>query len=286
MRRFKKQIQSTLILVLGFMLFLQFQNCGKVGFTETKDQNADLGVCDGVSCSLDPLTTKPAVTTILLALGDEANSQLVVNRLSAQLLAETVVRYSTPKANPKILVVRDNDIDGEDPEDTTYVVSNLLKRYHATYLVESGSGITDEMLDGYDLVWFNNPGHPMSFSSTRDVLNRFKGGVVLQGDDLTHLKSGQSITDLTGLEYVDNGTAVTCPGGVFQHDNNAGYKVSVRLDKSKMPGATTSTVHFQYGNDIDNSTPARADLEVLATAVGGHSSCVSTRPTIVRYLKD
>lgn len=39
----------------------------------------DLGVCGGISCDLEPLTNKPAVTTILLALGDEADDQLVVN---------------------------------------------------------------------------------------------------------------------------------------------------------------------------------------------------------------
>jgi hypothetical protein len=53
-----------------------------------------------------------------------------------------------------------------------------------------------------------------------------------------------------------------------------------------MPGAASSTVHFVYGNDIDNSVSARTDLEILATAVGGESSCTAKRPAIVRYLKD
>jgi hypothetical protein len=131
---------------------VQFQNCGKVNFNKTQTENSNLTVCDGVSCSLDPLTTKSAVTTI-----------------------------------------------------------------------EPSGGLTDGDVNGYDLIWFNNPGHPMSNAQTRDTLMHFKGGVVLQGDDLTHLKSEQSLTELTGLQYIDNGASVVCPDGTFPHDNNDGY---------------------------------------------------------------
>ena len=99
----------------------------------TPESTPSLGVCSGVSCSLTPLTNKPAVTTILLALGDEANNQLVINGNSSQLIAETIIRYSSPVSNPKILVVQDHNIGGEDPEDTIYIVKNLLARYNPRF---------------------------------------------------------------------------------------------------------------------------------------------------------
>ena len=43
-------------------------------------------------------------------------------------------------------------------------------------------------VENFDVVWFNNPGHPMSSQVTRDTLLNFKGAVVLQGDDLTRGK--------------------------------------------------------------------------------------------------
>ena len=52
-----------------------------------------------------------------------------MNGGSAQLIAETVIRYTSPEKSPRILVVRDRLFNNEDPEDTVYVVNVLLKRY-------------------------------------------------------------------------------------------------------------------------------------------------------------
>lgn len=241
-------------------------------------------ICMGVSCSLDPLTTIPAVTTILLALGDENNNLLVGNPVSNQLLAESVIRFSSPMKDPKILIVRDEKIYGEDPEDTLYI-EKLLSRYkYVTFKVEGRNGLRPVDVESYDLVWFNNPGHEMTHETTYKTLLGFKGAVILQGDDLSR-GNGFSMTALTGLKYIDNGEEVVCGGESFLHDNNGGRQYTVTLDPKRIVGVDKSTVSFKYGNDIDNTEIALPGVEVLATAVGGDAKCVETRPTIVRRVK-
>ena len=246
---------------------------------------ADLGVCNGVSCSLKPLTENTYVTTILLALGDEANSQLVINGASSQLIGETVIRQSSPVENPKILLVRDLHFNGEDPEDTLYIRDVILKRYDVTYMDEPAGGLTAEILNGFDIVWFNNPGHRMSSVISHDALMNFAGAVIMQGDDLTQ-GSGFSMEDLTGLKFVDNGEYVTCSDGKsYYHDNNLGEQFYVRLNPDSFPRVSSDTISFRYGNDIDDSVVATDDTEVLATAQGGPEACTADRPAIVRKLK-
>ncbi len=220
-----------------------------------------------------------------MALGDEADSQLVVNGTSAQLIAETVVRYASSVNNPRILLVMDHARGSEDPEDSVYTKETLLKRYLVTQIEEPADGLLDSDTAGYDLIWFNNPGSPMGSEVTRDTLIRFRGGVILQGDDLGR---GHNFDNeaLTGLRYLDNGTEVNCAGTNYNHDNNLGQKFRVGLDPAKIPGVDASAINFDYGNDIDNTEPARAGLEVVALAQGGHVSCVDYRPAIVRYQKD
>lgn len=281
-------------LVAGSAVLLAlFQNCSRAGIAIQESSKAidiagaavdTLAVCNGVSCDLSPLTSKPAVTTILMAIGDEADDQLVVNGSSAQLIAETVIRYSSPKENPKILVVRDYRNGGEDPEDTYYVANNLLKRFDTHYLEEDANGLSASDLNGYDVVWFNNPGHVMGSVNSRDALLNFAGAVVLQGDDLS-AGNGFSMESLTGLKFVDNGVSVKCNDGVsYPHNDNNGYRYRVALNSSKF-GGVASSLQFEYGNDIDETVVARSGLEILATAKGGPSSCTSERPAIVRYLK-
>lgn len=272
--------------ILALTTLVAFQNCSNVEFTDAP--LGKLGVCEGVSCELTPLTGKPAVTTILLAIGDEADDQLVINGASSQLLAETVVRYSSPAAKPKILVVQDSGAGNEDPEDTQYVLS-LLKRYddedNVKFIVEPATGLTDADVAGFDLIWFNNPGAPFGTEAARDVLLRFSGGIVIQGDDLSRGRNDFNVEALTGLRYIDNGTSVTCGGVKHAIDNNSGGKFSVTMDPTKIPGADSSTISFKYGNDIDMTSIARSDLEVLAWAAGDFDSCNEQRPAIVRYTK-
>lgn len=279
-----KMRQRTVIALCALVVGLMFQNCGSpVAFQVDATKLGSLGVCNGVSCDLDPLTDKPAVTTILIALGDEANDQLVVKGASSQLIAETVIRYTSPKNNPKVLLVQDRNIGGEDPEDTIWM-QRRLSRYNVTYMEEPVGGLTASDVEGYDVVWFNNPGHSMSQVATRDTLMAFKGAVVLQGDDLTR-GAGFELEDLTGLRAVDNGTSVVCDGTSYAIDNNTANQYEVTLDAQKIPGADSSTISFQYGNDIDMSEIIRPDLEVLAWAKGSPATCTEQRPAIVRWTK-
>ena len=276
--------QFAILAVVAVVLGLFFQNCGsEVAFQMDPSRLGTLGVCNGVSCDLDPLTDKPAVTTILIALGDEANDQLVVKGASSQLIAETVIRYTSPKNNPKILLVQDYNIGAEDPEDTIWM-QKRLSRYDVTYLQEPATGLSLNDLQGYDVVWFNNPGHQMSNQSTRDALMSFSGAVVIQGDDLTR-GNGFSLEELTGLKPIDNGTSVVCGDQTYAIDNNSAHQYDVTLDPAKIPGADESTISFKYGNDIDLSEIIRADLEVLAWAKGSPDGCVDQRPAIVRWTK-
>lgn len=260
-----------------------FQNCAaNYGFVGPSGSNIATS-CGAASCSTTPLTNKPTVTTILLALGDQANSKLVANPVSTRFLAETVVRYSSPKPNPKILIVRAKDNNGEDPEDTTYIQS-LLISYQTALIDEPAMGLSPSDIAGYDLVWFHNPGYPMSIKKTYDTLLAFPEAVVLQGDDLTQ-GVGFSMTDLTGLKFIDNGTSIVCGGTTYQTDDNNGEQFKVSLDPNLVQGVDQAAISFQYGNDIDNSVVVGAGVEVIATAVGSPSKCSKARPTVVRRVK-
>lgn len=286
---------------IGFavcFVFLLFQNCQKVAVEDlssnkvvttsgTQDPNPpDLEVCQTASCTLDPIVQKPAVTLILLALGDEANDQLVVDGGSARLIAETVIRQTTPVKNPKILLLIDANRAGEDLEDSEYAFSELLKSYQVERLLEPAEGISIGQLTGYDLVWLNNPGHPMNSKATQDALLEFKGGVVMQGDDLSR-GSDFSVTDLTHVKYEDNGVTAQCGGEQVTIDNNQGGQYLISLDSKYFPKINNQQVKFVYGNDIDlvsfiDSHP----VEVLASAAVNKEGCADSRPVVLRYFKE
>lgn len=270
------------ILIVSLGLSSAFQNCSKVDFQSGTVNSAKCGE-NSTPCDLVPLVDKAGVVTILLALGDQVGSQLVVKGASSQLIAETMVRYASPVVNPKILVVKDLNNQGESAYDTSYIAEVLLGRYNTTYIEEPQGGLSEADVAGYDLVWFNNPGHPMGSIQSRDTLIAFKGGVILSGDDLSR-GSNFDLSALTGLTYVNNGTEVVCNGHSYPHDNNGGYQYSVAIDGAKIPGVESSVLDFSYGNDIDLSIAA-ASVEVIASAVGGGPDCTESRPVIVRYEK-
>ena len=291
-----------------FVILFFFQNCsqgGKIAVSAYGSQSPnsvasvvnplpdknnpagpDLGVCGRISCSLDPITAKVAVTTILLALGDEIDNQLVIGGGSSQLIAETVVRYTSPVAQPRILVVHDHGSGSESAYDTEFLMKVLLTRYHPQYLEEPSAGITDQDVEGFDLIWFNNPGNPMSTEASLKTLVKFKGGVVMQGDDLTWGRNF-SMQNLTHAKNIDNGTDVRCLDGKTYHiDNNTGLQYRVSMDPEKMPTPNNESLTFNYGNDIDLASIVGTDVEVLATAQGGPTNCGDERPTIFRHFKN
>ncbi len=300
------------IITLSLIPMSLFQNCSKVSVADlASEEKVTVGIdpvdtsgnpvtppvttpddpvmpCQGVSCDLDPLTDKVAVSTILLTLGDQSHSSLVINGASSQLIAETIIRSTTPVKNPKIAVVLDSVNANEDLEDIDYILDQLLVRYSVSVIKAPVTGITADDIKNFDLVWYNNPGHPMSSKKTLATLLAFKGGVVLQGDDLARgSENGKEfdMSPLTGLKYIDNGTSVVCGGKSYAHDNNAANQYRVSIDPTKILGENSAPLNFRYGNDIDNTVLAAKNVEVIATALGGPKECKEARPAIVRYFK-
>lgn len=252
--------------------------------TPTPPNSDEVCLTNPKACDLTPVATKPGVVTMLLAFGDLANNQLVITEGSARLLAQNSVKFATPVAQPKILVVKDFNNQKESEFDTKYIATVLLSNYkQVDVLNETIVGLGAKDLEGYDLIWFNNPGHSMGSKRTMDSLMAFKGGVILSGDDLTQ-GSGFSMQALTGLKYIDNGTSIKCDGKTFNYDNNNGELYKIEISAQFLPGIAEDLRLFEYGNDIDNSSVITSDkkLEVLASAKG---KCGTSRPVIVRYEK-
>lgn len=237
-------------------------------------------------CDREPEVQTPGVVTVLLALGDTLNQQLIVNGSSAAVIAETAIRFASPAREPRILVVRDMANMGESFGDTEYIAHDLLRLYESVTLIdEPAGGLLPTDLLGYDLVWFNNPGYPMGSQVSFNTLMGFRGGIVLSGDDMTWGKN-VSTEGLTGLRHIDNGTEVVCGGVSYNHNDNSGLQYSVALEPSALPLFPPDILNFKYGNDIDNSVVANQRVKVLAWAVGGDASCTEKRPVIARYKKD
>jgi hypothetical protein len=243
----------------------------------------DACLTDPKACDLAPVVTKAGVVTMLLAFGDLVNDRVVITEGSARMLAQNSVKYASPVTQPKILVIKDFNNHNESKYDTQYIATVLLSNYNQVKVVnETSAGLGLSDLEGYDLIWFNNPGYAMGSKRTMESLMAFKGGVILSGDDLTQGK-GFSMGALTGLKFIDNGTSMNCNGRKYSYDNNGGEHYQVEISNQFLPGIPENLRMFEYGNDIDNSSViANSKLEVLASAKG---ICGSSRPVIVRYEK-
>jgi hypothetical protein len=288
--RLSTKTALTLSALAFFIPALFFQNCSDVEFASAPVSSGNPAGTPAPSPTppgglppLTPLVDKAGVVTILLALGDQVGDQLVVAGSSAQLISETVVRYASPVNNPRILVVRDANHQGESAYDPQYISQVLLQRYNASFTEEPSGGLRPGDTAGFDVIWFNNPGHPMGSQQSLNTLLAFAGGVIVSGDDMSR-GEGFSTTPLTGLAHINNGTLVDCNGKVLQIDDNEGGRYRVTMDSRKMPGSANSALNFSYGNDIDLSI-ADPTIEVLATARGDDPACTASRPVIVRYPK-
>ena len=225
------------------------------------------------------------VATILLTLGDPG----IPPTVGAQLVRQTAL-WVVPKANPRVLVVRDDNHHNEDVSDSEIVRDMLIASGLQTDLIEEpDGGLTAGAFVGYDVIWFSNPGYPMDDQGTFNALlsaSQSGKGVVLQGDDLTW-SWGQSFSmaPLTHLNHKDNGTNA-CGTAV---DNRKGGKYVVKIDSGANPiGAGLEGIEFPYGNDIDRSV-ARGEGETVVSATvsvldgKGKVVCTDNRPVVVGY---
>ena len=233
-----------------------------------------------VACPIEPdWRTVTALVTMDNdpGLGDE----------DAGRLAEQTVRWVSGMTSPKVLVVLDDNHHNEQPEDAAYVQSILQDAgLEVDYMDEPSTGLTDAHLEGYNAVWFTNPGYPMDDLSSFYTLAKYAdegGGLVIQGDDMSATQGNAfDMSGLTHLRFLDNGTWY-CGMAIDNNSTSNQFKVTVGVDDH--PVTTGVSGEFLYGNDIDITDFVNdAGASTLATAVanGGEVGCTPT-PVIVAY---
>ena len=224
---------------------------------------------------------KGRVATILLTMTATETTEETMMKLVAN-----TVNWASPVDAPKVLFVLDDSNHGEFGDDTKQIYEKLVAAgYSAAYLDEPENGITSEMLEGYDVVWFSNPGYPMDDQQSFNVLLQFSqagGGIVMQGDDMSW-SWGQnfSTAPLTHLTQIDNGTDAC---GVHI-DNGQGGKYRVTMNQATHPVIEgIEGASFLYGDDIDSATPTGPETEVVAwaTVEGAKGSC-EKRPAVTAF---
>jgi hypothetical protein len=229
------------------------------------------------ACIKKPVVKTPGVVTILFTLSQ-------IPKDSAGLIVSNAVKYASPVERPKILFLKDTWTNGEDEGDPQFIKDELLAGYDVEYAEIPVGGLDLSRTQGKDVVIVSNPGFPLSQQKTRDTLQLFPGGVILIGDDMG-AGTNFSMTPLTGLTFVRNGTSVSCDGKSYAYDNLKGYFYQVSMDPKFLPGIQASFLNYQYGNDIDHTT-AGAGLEVLATAEAAPGTCnIGKIPVVVRKSK-
>jgi len=236
-----------------------------------------------VACPTPPAVGKSAA--VLLTLSNPG-----IDRNDARELVRRTASWVSPVAEPRVLVVLDDSHHNEDSDDAAYV-GRALEHAGIDYelVQEPEHGINASALDGFDVVWFSNPGYPMDDQTSFDTLRAALGrgmGVVVQGDDMAwSFGHAFDMAPLTHLTFEDNGTDA-CG---HSSDNNVGEAAfSVQYAPSHpMIGALAGS-SFLYGNDIDNSSPRNEGEEVLAWGGvvdrrSGDAMCASRRPVVVAY---
>jgi hypothetical protein len=207
-----------------------------------------------------------------------------IPRSTVDLLAANAVDWVAPVSSPRVLVVLDDGHHDEFVGDAAYVRDVLAELdYNVTLIDEPKGGLKSKDVEGYDVVWFTNPGYPFDDVRTIDTLKKFLadgGGVVTQGDDITQSMGGSfNVSELVHLNFEHNGTS-TC--GVYT-DDNAGEKLSVSLGNEHplLDGIEDTT--FLYGDDIDQSTPSNTGEVVLGNATFSANGCTATRPVVSAF---
>lgn len=236
-----------------------------------------------VACPAAPALGKSA--TVLLTLSDPN-----IEARDARELVRRTTEWVSPVAAPRVLVVLDDNHHGEAAGDAAYVAA-ALGRANIRYelMDEPEHGLLASALDGFDVVWFSNPGYPMDDAGTFQTLQAALGrgmGVVLQGDDMAW-SFGHSfdMSPLTHLRFEDNGT--TACG--LHTDNNAGDgRFQVQAIQSHPMLGSLGGRSFFYGDDIDLTEPQNSGETVLAWGSvmnrGGRAPACDTRvPVVVAY---
>lgn len=209
---------------------------------------------------------------------------------SARELVKRTATWVSPVAEPRVLVVLDDSHHDEYSTDAAFVAAALDRAQIDNDLVQEPThGINQDMLDGYDVVWFSNPGYPMDDQQSFETLQAAIGrgmGVVLQGDDMS-FSFGQAfdMSPLTHLSFEDNGTDA-CGKHTDNNDGDGVFKVQY-IPSHPMLGSVGGS-SFLYGDDIDLSSPKNQGEEILAwgsvvSRDKGKPACDKQVPVVVAY---
>ena len=208
----------------------------------------------------------------------------------AAILAENAVEYVKSVDAPRILLVHDYNNHNEDNADVDAIAADLKTAYgdaNVTVL-DPWTILKPEDVEGYDVVWFSNPGWPMgnvtSLPTTFNTLVNFRGaggGLILQGDDITQSSTGALplMETLTYLQFGNNGTNA-CGLGIDTWGANA-YTVTFGADSAHPLLGELAGKSFQYHNDLDHASPVGLGEEVLAEGQATSGQCTITTPVLV-----
>jgi hypothetical protein len=228
-----------------------------------------------VDCPADPTGNQ---VVMLLTLSNPG-----IAEATASALATNAVTWASPVVDPKVLVVLDENHHGEFDDDANYVADLLdAAGVDVTRYDETDGGIKDKDLEGFDVVWYSNPGYPMDDLASFEALQAFGaigGGLVLQGDDMGWSWGGGFLmSPLTHLDFLDNGTGFC--GAWTDNNDGSDYLVTIGADAHPVTAGLEGQT-FLYGDDID-TTVARGEGEtVLATATLDGSAGCATVPVVV-----
>ncbi len=231
----------------------------------------------------DPLAGVPIgrVVTILLTLNDAWMDPTV----SAELLHNSVA-WCAPMhvTDPVVLIIRDDNHNNEDVEDSDRIYDTLVSRGYDVDLIEEPSGGIDQSaLFGYHVVILSNPGHSPDDLSTLQWLYDFSSegyGIIFQGDDMSHFEDGSfDMATLTRLTYLDNGTSYY--GHAIDNDSGDAYEVTLESNGHAVVAGIEGET-FRYGNDIDTTEPTNTGETVVAwTTVEGTNYAL--KPAVAAY---
>lgn len=228
----------------------------------------------------DPCADPGRHAVILLTFSNPRTPEEVANTL-----IKTTVEYVSQVETPEVLVVLDDNHNNEYTQDAKFIASKIYELgYRVKVIDEPRNGLTESHVEGYDVVWFLNPGYPIDDRATLETLGSFReagGGFVLSGDDITlNYKDQADTSPFTFLNYISNGTT-TCGK---RTDNNAGasYRITFDEDADHLLSAGLGGLSFLYGDDIDHSEPVGDGEKVLAWAhLDNDPSCDVRIPVVV-----
>lgn len=252
----------------------------KVSFAAKGKENSLGGLIDKIS--LHKKLRRAGVVTSLLSLGDKDNipSPLIRREVATAIIRKSV-NFASMKKNPKVLMVKDANHNGESPDDFI-LTESVLKEIFGEDKVTVKSGVVRAgEADGFDVVYLINPGYPMGSAITADTMRALKAkgniGLVIHGDDMARGRNF-NVSDLTGLKYKSNGTSA-CE---IRIDNNRGNKYGVKLRKRFFRKLSEESRTMDYANDIDHTEILNKKIRILAMAKAPNG-CSLKVPAIVGY---